>query len=80
MQIPLELKALFLVNFTPLLQRIQSILSNWFNKFLNWMERIVLLKSIILPQFLFLFRTLPIHVPMPKLNKWQRMLTVFVWA
>lgn len=43
------------------------------------MERILLIKSIILPQFLFLFQTLPIYISLPVLNKWQRMLTDFIW-
>lgn len=71
---------LYMVNFDPLLKRIQSTLHGWSNKFLNWMEHIMLLKSIVLSQFLFVFRTLPIHIPLSRLNKWQCMFTDFVWA
>lgn len=43
------------------------------------MERITLPKSIILPQFLFLFQTLLVLIPLPTLHKWQKMLVDFVW-
>lgn len=61
--IPLHLKDLFKVNYTPLFNRIRSILRDWSSKWLTWLEQIDLLKSMVLPQFLFLFQALPTEIP-----------------
>lgn len=40
----------------------------------------MLIKSIIFPQFLFLFQTLPIYISPKTLAKRQQLLINFVWA
>lgn len=57
----------------------QSTLNIWSNRYLNWVERIALIKTMILPQFLFLFQMLPISISLQTLEKWQKMLINFVW-
>lgn len=79
-QIPLDLKNLFSVNYTPLMTWVRAILQGWEVKFFTWLERIELVKSMILPQFLFLFQSLPLNLFPTTLKKWQSVLNKFVWS
>lgn len=54
--IPLDLKDLFSSNYVPLSKRIQATLKSWTMTFLNWLKHIMLIKLIILPQYLFCSR------------------------
>lgn len=60
--------------------KVRSQLRAWESKFFSWIERTELIKSMVLPQFLFLFQALPIEVFHKAFLKWRRILTVFVWA
>lgn len=78
--IPLDLSHLYTVNYTPLINKVRRVLRHWSSKWLTWTERIELVKSVILPQFLFLFQSIPIDIPPKFISKWQRDITKFVWA
>lgn len=47
--------------------------------FFTWLECIELVKSMLLPQFLFLFQSLPIELFPATLGRWQSVLNKFVW-
>lgn len=76
----MDLKDLFSTNYDLLWKKIQSLLGDWSNKNLSWLERLELVKSTIFPPFLFLFQALPIEVPLSTLRKWQSALLNFVWS
>lgn len=61
--VPLNLRDLFKVNYTPLFNKVNNNLHNWSTKWLSWIERIEMIRSTVLPQFLFLFQSLPIEIP-----------------
>lgn len=77
---PLDFTTLFSVNYTPLIAKIRTMLSNWESNFFSWIERVEMVKSFILLQFLFLFQTLLLDLRPRTLKTWQSMLNSFVWG
>lgn len=59
--------------------KVHALLHNWESNFFSCTERIELVKSMILPQFLFLFQTLPIDLKPSMVKKWQALLNSFIW-
>lgn len=54
---------LYAANFTPLLKKVNELLTKWASLPLSWFGKINAIKMVILPKFLYLFRVLPIHIP-----------------
>ena len=61
----LNVKALYELNFIPKLTHIQQILNCWRSKNLSLIGKITVIKSLLLPQLLYLFSVL--SIPIPKL-------------
>lgn len=56
------------------------MLKSWDAKNLSWFERISLIKSMVFPKYLFLFRTAPLDITASMLHSWQRTLLNFIWS
>ena len=61
----LNVKALYELNFIPKLTHIQQILNCWRSRNLSLIGKITVIKSLLLPQLLYLFSVL--CIPMPKI-------------
>ena len=78
-QIPADPSQLFSLNFTPLLLRTQADLTTYASKRISWLGRVNALKMDVLPRFLYLFQTIPIHIPNLYFKKLRRMFSKFIW-
>lgn len=76
--IPLHLWDLFKGNYTPLFSRVKKNIRNWSTKWLTCLERLESVKSIVLPQFLFLFQSLLIDISAKCVAHWQKELNNFI--
>lgn len=77
--IPLNLKDLFAVNYTPLVNSMNALFKKWDSDFLSWFDWLELVKSILFPKFLFLFQTLLVEITSATFQKWQALFTSFIW-
>lgn len=78
-KIPLDLADIEKINFVDLATQTLSQLKQWHTLGFSWWDKLSLVKSFLLPKFLYLFRTLPIFLPSNQLRKWQRIFDQFVW-
>lgn len=78
--VPLDLSQLFQVNFSPLLTTVSNLLKQWKDLNLTWPNKLTLIKSFILPCFLYFFCALPINISLRDLHKWQLKLNNFIWS
>lgn len=77
--IPLDFTRFSRLNLESVRKSVQETLKLWNKKALSWLDRIQLVKTMISPRFLFLFRTAPLGVTPKMLQEWQRSLLDFVW-
>lgn len=77
--IPVNITNIYKVNFTDSLRTLTQSLTSLSRQTFSWMDRIHVVKSFMLPKFLFLTRMLPIPIPKPDLQKWQGLLNKFIW-
>ena len=70
---------LFAANYSPLLCSMSKSLQDISKIELLWSGRLAAFKMIVLPQLLYLFRTLPIPVPASFFSKLQSQLNNFLW-
>lgn len=47
---------------------------------LQWPDRINIVKSFLFPNFLYLFRMLPICLHEANIRKWQTLFSIFIWS
>lgn len=59
---------------------VRKLLISRNDKMLTWFERIMKVKMMVFPKYLFLFWTAPLQVTLALLCSWQRALTDFVWS
>lgn len=78
-RIPLDFTWFSKLNLESVHKSVQESLKLWNNKMLSWSDRIQLVKTMIFPKFLYLFRTAPLGVTSKLLQEWQRSLLDFVW-
>lgn len=69
--IPLTNKNLVAQNLNPLINDIKHQINGWYCKRLSWFRRRMVLKMKILPQILFIFRSLLLCIPRKKLAEIQ---------
>lgn len=67
-QIPVLINDAVRVNFDELFKSVSIHFSKWNKQGYSWFEQVSLVKSFILPKFLFLFCTLPVKMPQKKLQ------------
>lgn len=77
---PLDFSTFSKINLEFINSTVNQMLCAWTNKQLSWFERLQIVKSMILPKYLFLFRVAPLDITLPLLNKWQKTLLDFVWS
>lgn len=78
--IPPRLKQTYARSFPPLLNRVRALLSKWHQGLFSWFGRCNIIKMTILPKFLYLFQTLPIHIPPEFFKQINTLIINFIWA
>lgn len=71
---------LYKLNFLPILNRTLTDLSNYGARHLSWFGRINVIKMDVLPRFLYLFQTVPIHLPSSFFKQLNRAINKFIWG
>uniref|UniRef100_A0A8C5LWN9 Uncharacterized protein n=1 Tax=Leptobrachium leishanense TaxID=445787 RepID=A0A8C5LWN9_9ANUR len=66
-------------NFVPLWSALQRDLAEWKTLKISWFGKISILKMNVLPRMLYLFQTVPIHIPPAYFSMIQADCTRFVW-
>ncbi len=77
--ISLNLDKLFKLNMLPKLDKIDRLIQIWHSRNLTLIGRITVIKSLLLPQLLYLFTVLPIHIPQSFFKKVESMFYKFIW-
>lgn len=80
MLIPRDFSTFSKCNLESVHQEVRKLLKTWQDKTLSWFERIMLIKMMVFPKYLFLFQTAPLHITSALLESWQRALVDFVWS
>jgi len=78
-QFSLNVKSLFELNFVPKLNQIQQILNCWRSRNLSVIGKVTVIKSLLLPQLLYLFSVLCIHIPKSFFKKINSLFFKFIW-
>lgn len=79
-QIPLKFQDLVEVNFSNLLSNVNHLYKHWNSLTLNWSDGLQLVKTMILPKFLYLFHTIPVEISRSQLKRWKDNLLFFIWS
>lgn len=77
--IPVNISLLKKFNYTKNHQDLKKLIKSWDHLTLTWADRLSIIKAILLPKFIFLFRTLPLKLSLKELKEWQRLLLDFLW-
>lgn len=77
---PLDLLDLKEVNFKPLVKTVRKLTEDWKKREFSWLDRLQILKTFILPKFLFLFCTFLIDSESKEIHSWQKLCNRFLWA
>uniref|UniRef100_A0A8C5MKZ0 Reverse transcriptase domain-containing protein n=1 Tax=Leptobrachium leishanense TaxID=445787 RepID=A0A8C5MKZ0_9ANUR len=80
LRLPSDLNLLYTLNYEPLLHRVRSDLQAWDRPHFSWFGRINIIKMSVLPKFLYIFQTLPIHVAPSFFNTLRSLFGKFIWA
>ena len=75
----LNTKALYELNFTPKLHQIEQTLNCWWCRSLSLLGKVTVIKSLLLPQLLYLFSVLCISIPKIFFKKLNGLFFKFVW-
>uniref|UniRef100_A0A8C5R857 Reverse transcriptase domain-containing protein n=1 Tax=Leptobrachium leishanense TaxID=445787 RepID=A0A8C5R857_9ANUR len=70
---------LYAGNYPDMIKHIKSLLRQWSSYSISWMGRIYALKMTALPKLLYLFRTLPVPLPLTILPDLQSAFYRYVW-
>uniref|UniRef100_A0A803J9X8 Reverse transcriptase domain-containing protein n=1 Tax=Xenopus tropicalis TaxID=8364 RepID=A0A803J9X8_XENTR len=74
-----SVKNLYKDNFAPMFSKFQKLTQDWMYKDISWLGRLAAIKCNLLPKILYLFRTIPIHIPAKFFTSLQGLLTKFIW-
>lgn len=74
-----NLKDLYNLNYTPLIQAVRRDLDRWCSLPLSLLGRIHLIKMNILPRLLYLFQVLPLVLSKKVLSKLNGFIMSFIW-
>ena len=75
----LNVKALYELNFIPKLTHIEQILACWRSRNLSLIGKITVIKTLLLPQLLYLFSILCIPIPKAFFRKLNTVFFKFIW-
>ena len=76
----LNLASLFDLNFVPKLSTVEQTLNCWRSRGLSLIGKVTVIKTLILPQFLYLFSTLCIKIPESFYKKVDKLFFKFIWS
>lgn len=76
-QLTKSVKSLFQANYTPLYTKVQQDLTQKHE--FSWAGRLAAFKMTVLPQLLYLFRTLPILLPQSYFKSLQSSFNTYIW-
>lgn len=74
-----DLNKLYESNYDPLEDKIKHDLNRWKLIPDSIFQRVDTIKMMILPEFLFLFQTLPIPIPTVSFKRWNGLICNFIW-
>lgn len=78
--IPKDLSKLYELNMKPLCQQINSDIGRWeLIPIFTFESRVETVKMNVLPRILYLFQTLPIVITDKQFQKWDRLISRFIW-
>ena len=79
-QFSLNTRSLYELNFIPKLTQIQQTLNCWRSRSLSLIGKITVIKSLLLPQLLYLFSVLCISIPKSFFKKLNTIFFKFIWS
>ncbi len=74
-----DIPQLFFENYVRINLQIKEDLDRWASLPLDLGNRIMTIKSNILPRLLYMFQSLPICVPDSQFREWDKMISCFIW-
>lgn len=74
-----SISTLVKTNLNILITKLEKQLRDMANKEISWLGRIAAYKMLILPQILYIFRTIPLHIPQFYLNHLSRLGWKYIW-
>lgn len=77
--IPKNLMKLYKRNYENIDDVIRKDIECWFSYLMGLNERIRTIKMNILPRLLYLFQSLPVDIPDTQFNKWDKLISRFLW-
>ena len=75
----LNINSLYELNFIPKLAKIEQTLNCWRHRNLSLLGKVTVIKSLLLPQLLYLFSVLCIHIPKSFFKKLNHLFYKFIW-
>uniref|UniRef100_A0A8C5M7Y9 Reverse transcriptase domain-containing protein n=1 Tax=Leptobrachium leishanense TaxID=445787 RepID=A0A8C5M7Y9_9ANUR len=75
-QIPAHM---FRDNFLPILDTFANDLGQWDYPHISWLGRVQVLKMNLLPRLLYLFQTIPTHIPSAYFRALRSLTTTYIW-
>ncbi len=75
----LNVNSLYELNFVPKLVQIEQTLNCWKHRNLSLIGKVTVIKSLLLPQLLYLFSVLCIHIPKSFFKKLNHLFFKFIW-
>ena len=77
---PLQIKSLYELKFPPRLKKMEQTLNCWRQRGMSLLGKITVIKSLMLPQLLYLFSVLCIDIPKTFSKKLNKLLFRFIWS
>lgn len=74
-----DISQLYSENYTYINSRIKEDLDRWASLPLDLDNRIMTIKTNILPRLLYLFQSLPIHISDNQFREWDKVISRFIW-
>lgn len=76
---PVNVQDLCKENYNRAFTEAKRLLQDWNKLTLSWSDRLNIIKMFIFPKFLFLFRMLPMFIPLKEMKCWQARILKFIW-
>ena len=78
-QINPDIKKIVPINYDPLVSKVIDLLDRWGGMPISMIGRINIIKMSILPKFLYLFQSIPLHIPASFFSSLNKNFTTFIW-